>query len=505
VAPGGSTVVEFAMEGLPLVRLVGRRKGPDSYMKTGNLENALWNVMEADVDFMVVLDTDMAPQEEMLQLLLPPMLEHNNGRWRPDWRTGFVSSPQAFTNIERAWGTNDPMNQANKFFWHIMASALDSWGLVHFWGTNVAFFVPALRDVNGFVYGCMTEDTVTGSQVHKFGWASAFVGSKTATLAHGLCRETVSETFDQRKRWVQGNAQQFLMESDPPLLLHPNFRFPPQRREYRQRLKDLHALDRSGSPPEQLAEDDHGAEFRRARRSWSWYFLRELAYFPTKHAILFHVQPIYYYALTLAILLSGWTPLSFYVPQHWTVGDLATSCYVVLAYWCVNAFANFCSNSFIFGDANNPNNTLWRTQQEFWGYAWVRVIGILEGFQSAVTGRQPKWNAFGMLGGVNWLYELPNALAFVVLVFAMSLAAAQRTGVVALNWLPDPTEQKKEQFIAALAAAGSVLFLLWPVTSCIFADMFGLPYYRLSGVVSTLFAAVVQVGIGLFLFGIGEL
>ena len=79
MAPGGSTVVEFQAPGLPLVRLVGRKKGADTYMKTGNLENALWNIMEREVNFAMLLDTDMAPFPEMIQMQLAPLLEYRNG------------------------------------------------------------------------------------------------------------------------------------------------------------------------------------------------------------------------------------------------------------------------------------------------------------------------------------------------------------------------------------------------------------------------------------------
>lgn len=510
VAPGGSTVVEFRTPGLPLVRLVGRRKGPESFLKTGNLENALWNVMEDDVPFMVVLDTDMAPKKDMLQLLLSPMLEYRDSRWQPDWRTGFTASPQAFSNIERVWGTDDPMNQANKYFWRVLPTALDSLGLVHFWGTNVAFFVPALKDANGFVYGCMTEDTVTGGQIHRFGWSSAFVGSASLTLARGLARETVAETFDQRKRWCQGNVQQLLMEWDPPVLLHENFRFPPYRREFRERLRQVQARDRAGEPPEKLASEDCGADRRRSRRSRTWALLRELAYCPSKHAIWFHLQPIYYYGLTLALVLGARPPFVVDTRAPQSVLQVVDRFHVVVAYWVVNALANFFANSFVLEDANNPNNTLWRTQQEYWGYAWVRVIGVIEGVMSAVRGKQPKWNAYGMLGRVNLFFELPNVVACLVMVIAMGLSLARhvmecRLWAVPAGW-PGAPNQPDAMLVGSLFAGCWTLLLLWPVTRCSIANLLHIPYYRMAAVVSTFAAATLQVGIsGFFLMaGFGE-
>lgn len=270
-APAGSLMMEFRIEGLPLVRLVGRKKGEQSYQKTGNLENGLWNVMEEDVPFVALLDCDMTPVPDFLQQMLPPFFQYGqlfaesvaeapSEGWYPNWRVGFVSSPQSFQNIESIWGAHDPLNMAQKPYFNINSEAVDSDGLVHFWGTNAIFFVPALKDAHGFVYNCITEDTVTGGQVHRFGWASAYIGE---ALAVGLARENVAETFDQRKRWRTGNMQQWLMEADPPFILHDSFRYPPYREGFRQKLRSLHdwdaCVDQLRSWRRRIAELQHGA------------------------------------------------------------------------------------------------------------------------------------------------------------------------------------------------------------------------------------------------------
>jgi len=481
------------------VRLVGRMKGPDSFLKTGNLENALWNIMEEDVRFMVILDTDMAPEKDMLQLLLPPMLEHREGRWQPDWRTGFVVSPQACTNVESIFGTDDPMNQANKYNWRIAPPALDKLGMVHFWGTNTAFFVPALKDSNGFMYGCIGEDTVTGAALHRFGWKSLFVGTAGVTLARGLCRATVTETFDQRKRWVQGNVQQFLKDFDPPCILHEGFRNPPYHRQYLQEFSGLRALDRRGEPPAPLAADDCGVAARQSRRTLWWSLQRELAYFGPKYAAFFNVIPMYYYGVAMAIVLTGQVPFAVLAGPIRTPWDLIDSFYIIVMHWVASALVSVVLHSYVLGDANNPSNTLWRTQQEFWGYAWARTVGVFEGLLSAVTGKQPKWKAFGMAGGVNLVLEVPNVLAFLAMAGAMAAVLLNyysvAVGVAAgLPWLPGPATMPAMQLVASMVVGFWVLFLLWPVTSCIFADFLGIPYYRLGAIANTLIAGVAQVG-----------
>mmetsp|Transcript_157745 Transcript_157745/g.273738 ORF Transcript_157745/g.273738 Transcript_157745/m.273738 type:complete len:448 (+) Transcript_157745:1020-2363(+) len=434
---------------------------------------------------MVVLDTDMAPAADMLQLLLPPMLEYRDGAWQPNWRTGFVSSPQDFGNIERFFGASDPMNQSNKNYWRILPQALDSWGLVHFWGTNVAFFVPALKHSNGFMYGCITEDTVTGAALHRFGWESVFVGTPDVTLASGLCRETVSETFDQRKRWTQGNAQQVLTEINLRCLLHDSFRNPPYRSAYHKKIAELRASDRSRIPAE-ISPEDVGAKFRFARRGSYLNFLqRGIAYFSTQYAVLLNVMPMVYYSLSLHIVLTTTIPFEMDWRPVKNPLDAIDSFHIVLCYWLISSFANFLQNSYIMSDPSNSNNALWRAQQEYWGYSWVRMVGIVQGTWSAITGKQPRWNSFGMTGGVNLFLEMPNALAFIAMVASMG-STAIRFGL----WGPGVIHFN---VVAALFAGSWVLALLWPVTSCIFADFFRIPYHYLGNFVSTFVAATLMV------------
>uniref|UniRef100_A0AAU7YNC6 Cellulose synthase n=1 Tax=Lingulaulax polyedra TaxID=160621 RepID=A0AAU7YNC6_LINPO len=493
-APGGSSVIEFRADGLPLVRVVGRKKGPESFAKAGNLENGLWNILEEDVHFLVVMDSDMAPKPEMLQTLLPPMLAYRNGAWGPDWRTGFVSSPQDFRNVQAVWGADDPCDQMMKFVWRILPTALDHIGLVHFWGTNVGFFVPALKDAGGFVYGCMTEDLVTGAHVHRFGWKSAYVGSVQHSLAKGLCREDVLGTIMQRKRWCQGNIQQLLMEMDPPLILHDSFRYPPHRLEYKAKLQALYDGDSALEPAQALCEADCGAAERRARRTYKWKLLTGFAYFPAKFAFLFHMKPIIYYFLALTIIFIGEPPFRL-------TGD----CFKIAGlYWLANLSANFCTYSAVLDDPDNASSPLWRTQQETYGFAWVRVIGVIEGIWSAITGKQPTWVSFGMNkdSKINMLFHVPNAVAFLFLL-TLVIATLLNYFVLARYGLQVPVlchDVEDAQVLGACSMGVLMLWLLWPVTSCIFADFLGLPYYRLSRILSTFVASSVEVSIGVLFF-----
>ena len=123
--------------------------------------------------------------------------------------------------------------------------------------------------------------------------------------------------------------------------------------------------DSRGDVPKPLAPDDSGAVARQRRRRPMWKLHRELAYFSTKHAVLFHAQPIYYYFVTLLTVLFGKTPMV--MEEHANTAVL---------FWVVSGLANFFSYSAALSDPN-ANNALWGTLQEFWGFAWVKHLGSL--------------------------------------------------------------------------------------------------------------------------------
>jgi len=230
----------------------------------------------------------------------------------------------------------------------------------------------------------------------------------------------------------------------------------------------------------------------------------EIAYFTTKHVVWYQLVPLYNYSITLAFLYVGRMPFRLNSQPLESPLDFFSGYPIVLAYYLMNSLANFFAYSWILDDPNNPNNVLWRGLQELYGYSWVRVIGIIEGALSAMTGKQPKWNAFGMAGGINLIYELPVAIAFTGMALSMCLVAGnyyvETSFGAGLKFLPGPATMSVSVLVSCLLACSWILFLMWPVTSCIFADFLRLPYYRLGAVTSTLLAATVQVGICMLFF-----
>jgi cellulose synthase/poly-beta-1,6-N-acetylglucosamine synthase-like glycosyltransferase len=475
-APGGLTIIEFRGPGLPLVKLVGRMKGEVTFSRAGNIENGVWNSLEEDSEFMALLDVDMKPEPDFMQIMLAPFFQlsqapsekasQDEAKWRPNWKVGWTSSPQFFENIESIYGAEDPLNQANKLYWQIFPAASDREGLVHFWGTNAIFFVPALKDSGGFVYGCITEDNATSYSMHQMGWSSVFVSKR---LAIGLSRETVTESFDQRKRWLMGNIQQLMAGWDVPFM-HKNFRDAPYRKWNRHRLRGLQVEDEKSPGGQKVALGDTGAEFRWKRRVQRWWRIKlELHYMSTKFSFAFAVQPIWLYALALILMCRDRFPINVDSAPLFGYCDAIKTYHIVIVY-AVLAYISqivYCSDS--IADSNNPyafSLQLWRDP---FTYSWVRILGAIDGIASAYTGKQLKWNVYGAVSETNLVFALPNLFAF------LSLAVVGGHGLVQI-YLGDVS---LESTIARICYACFIMFMLLPVVTCIIAEMLKLPHYVL--------------------------
>jgi len=484
-APGGLTIIEFRGPGLPLVKLSGRMKGEVTYSRAGNIENGVWNTLETDAQFMALLDVDMKPEPEFMQTMLAPFFQladppgaaevaqedttkvNAPAKWVPSWKVGWTSSPQFFDNIESIYGTEDPLNQANKLYWQIYPAGSDREGLVHFWGTNAIFFVPALKDSGGFVYGCITEDNATSYAMHQMGWSSVFVNER---LAIGLSRESVTESLDQRKRWLMGNIQQLMAGWDVPFM-HESFRDAPYRKSNRERRNDLKVEDEKSPGGQKIAPDDTGAEFRWKRRvQWSWRLKLELHYISTKFSFAFAVQPLWLY--TLALILMCRTRFPINVDSTPLSHEFeAIKAYHIVVLYCVMAYISqivYCSDN--GADANNPYTFSLQLWRDPFTYGWVRVLGAIDGVASAYTGKQLKWNVYGAVNETNLAYVLPNLFAFFSLVVFAGHGIVQALTMQGVHI---------ESVVTRTLFTCFIMTMMLPVVTCILAEMLRIPYYVL--------------------------
>ena len=217
------------------------------------MNNAIFNVLnDSRYQYFAFLDCDMAPTHDFLQLTLPLFIQYRNKAWQPDYVTGMCQAPQTFSNVSSN-GSDDPMAQVQDFYWRRTMQHLDQWGIVHYYGTNVLMFRPALEDTMGWQYGVLSEDTPTGANITSLGWKSVYLDQD---IAVGLCKDNVEETLIQRKRWAMGNMMWWLLTSPfAKCLTTEKFKNPPvwadQCEQYARIKAEAKAARPGGAPTEE--------------------------------------------------------------------------------------------------------------------------------------------------------------------------------------------------------------------------------------------------------------
>jgi cellulose synthase (UDP-forming) len=192
----------------PQVGVLARRHGavwvtrPDNRgAKAGNINHALTTSSRAD--FFCVFDADHVPRPEFLDRMMP---------WFRDQRVAFVQSPQYYGNRDSSYVAGGAMDQQDIFFGPICEGA-DGSDSVICCGTNFVMRRAALDEVGGFREDSVTEDALTGLDLHARGWRSRYVPER---LAVGLAPEDLGAYVSQQSRWARGNLELLFRHS--PLL-----------------------------------------------------------------------------------------------------------------------------------------------------------------------------------------------------------------------------------------------------------------------------------------------
>ncbi len=133
------------------VRYLRRRSHEGA--KAGNINHALGRT---DAPFVLVLDCDHVPYPNMLERLLPELI---------DPRVAYVQSPQYYANHDVNRLAGAAWSQQALFFGPI-ARGKDSHRSMICCGTNVVFRRDALDDVGGFPQGSLTEDFALSIDLH---------------------------------------------------------------------------------------------------------------------------------------------------------------------------------------------------------------------------------------------------------------------------------------------------------------------------------------------------
>lgn len=205
---------------IPRLSLIARVKPENHHNKAGNINNVLFNA-DTDGRIILFLDADMVPKENFLLRTIPLMLEELaedavdrllpeefidaeigvsrtiETHWRINRDVAFIQAPQRFFNVDE----EDYMAHRNALFYDGICSGRDGFGLTPFVGTNACWRREVLQEIGGFVYGSVTEDTLTSNEVHNRGFVSRYA---CEDLCEGEAPVSVAAAMLQRQRWAKG-------------------------------------------------------------------------------------------------------------------------------------------------------------------------------------------------------------------------------------------------------------------------------------------------------------
>jgi cellulose synthase (UDP-forming) len=201
--------------------------------KAGNLNNAL---SKTSSPLVVVVDADMILRKNFLMrtvpyFFLPRVKKTSGGRWMerseseidPDYKIGFVQTPQSFYNPDlfqfNLFSENRIPNEQDYFFRevNVIRSSVNA---PIYAGTNAVISREALEEVGYISTGSITEDFETGIKIQMKGYRTLAVDD---VLAQGLAPTSLKSLLGQRERWGRGCVQslsnvRFLSDGKLPLL-----------------------------------------------------------------------------------------------------------------------------------------------------------------------------------------------------------------------------------------------------------------------------------------------
>jgi cellulose synthase/poly-beta-1,6-N-acetylglucosamine synthase-like glycosyltransferase len=157
--------------------------------KGGN-HNAWHDSHGHNYDIIAQIDTDFIPNANFLTQTLGYF---NNPK------VGFVVTPQIYGNTDTSYITKGAAEKQYNFYGHILRG-LDGMKMNTLIGANHVVRVKALESINYYT-AHITEDLITGMELHAQGWESVYVPE---VLAIGEGPSTWKAYFNQQMRWAYG-------------------------------------------------------------------------------------------------------------------------------------------------------------------------------------------------------------------------------------------------------------------------------------------------------------
>jgi cellulose synthase (UDP-forming) len=159
--------------------------------KAGNINHALRYTFGKLV---AIFDADMAPHCDFLNKTV---------FYFGDVKTGFVQTPQYYSNYSENIVTQGSWDQ-QKFFFGPVLRGKDKSNASFICGTNVLIRREALEAVGGMVENNIAEDFLTSLMVHQRGWKSYYVPQ---VLSEGLAPQDLQSYYKQQFRWARGSLE----------------------------------------------------------------------------------------------------------------------------------------------------------------------------------------------------------------------------------------------------------------------------------------------------------
>lgn len=188
----------------------------NEFAKAGNLNNA---ISKTTSPLIATFDADMIPRSNFLMETVPyfslPKMIEEDGVWRertedeidPDYKIGFVQTPQAFYNPDlfqfNFYAERNIPNEQDYFFKEVNVGR-NSTNSAIYAGSNTVISRQALEDVGGIRIKTITEDFATGIDIQEKGY-TCFAIDKV--LAAGLAPNDFPSLLKQRQRWGRGCVQ----------------------------------------------------------------------------------------------------------------------------------------------------------------------------------------------------------------------------------------------------------------------------------------------------------
>jgi cellulose synthase/poly-beta-1,6-N-acetylglucosamine synthase-like glycosyltransferase len=171
------------------------RRETSELKKAGNLRNAF---KITSGEFILILDADFCPRQDMLIEMLPYMFEYE--------KCAIVQSPQFFRVEDHQTWIGKGAAAVQELFYRLMQVNRDTFNGSICVGTCGLYRRKALEPFGGTAPIEYSEDVHTGFQLISTGWRIFYI---PIILSAGVCPELLKSFFTQQYRWSLGSMSLF--------------------------------------------------------------------------------------------------------------------------------------------------------------------------------------------------------------------------------------------------------------------------------------------------------